>query len=472
MARWLPGRRSRSDLGSSHALDGAVIGDLDGPTATVDRHGRVGSTDGHWWIEWGVGAEDRWHVAHEEVAVRQSRVADAPVYETWMRVPSGDVVQRVASANDGNGRVIVLEFENLSAHAVALAVVGRVAGSAGISADVDVVAIDGIEWIRGERPAGGVLAACGDPWPLVTDGPDSGRAESGGPGACGGLVLALPHRRTVQVQVLIEGEFPSRAVTPAEISAGWRTITAGALAIHVPDTTLGQAWDRILPDLIVQAGSTDPEAAAEAALVLDVAGLHDEADRARATVVAAVEDGMIRGAAAVAALRALASRDLLAGRESGLAELAGPLAAAAGTALDETTLRHVARALDAVAPGAAGDARAAASRAGGVHTPVSAAATAADRVLSRVIAAPDAAVVELLPDVPEEWRGQPIDVRSCGTANGRVSFSVRWHGARPALLWERLGGSDAVELRCPGLDPDWSSFERAGEALLAEPRPG
>ena len=77
--------------------------------------------------------------------------------------------------------------------------------------------------------------------------------------------------------------------------------------------------------------------------------------------------------------------------------------------------------------------------------------------------------IEMLPDVPDSWLGQSIDVRSCGTANGRISFSVRWHGSRPALLWERLGGSDAVELRCPGLDPAWSTLDRSGEALLGAP---
>lgn len=470
MKRWLQDRRGRSVPGPSHALEGAVIGDLEGPTAIVDRHGRIGAIDGSWWVEWAVGAQDRWRVAHEEVAVRQSRVADAPVYETWMRVPAGDIVQRVASANDGLGRVLVLEFENLSADAVALAVAGRVVGSSMISADADGVALDGIEWIRGERPAGGVVAAVGDPWALVADGPDADRAASEGEGASGGIVVALPHRQKVQVQVLIEGEFPSRAVTPDEISAGWRTITANSLTIDVPDTDLGEAWDRILPDLIVQAGSSDPREAAEAAAVLDIAGLHDEADRARATVVAAAEDGTLRDGGAVAALRALASRDLLAGRESGLADLAGPLAASAGDALDESTLSHMARALEAVAPGAAADARSAAARAAGVFEPRSAPAVAADRVLSLVVAAPDPGVIHVLPDVPDAWLGQSIDVRSCGTPNGRVSFSVRWHGSRPALLWERLGGSDAVELRCPGLDSTWSSLERSGEALLDEPQ--
>ena len=314
MKRWLHDRLGRSGESPAHALEGAVIGDLEGPTAIVDRFGRLGATDGSWWVEWAVGSDDRWRVAHDEVAVRQSRVGNAPVYETWMRVPAGDIVQRIASANDGVGRVLVVEFENLSADAVALAVAGRVAGWATVAADADSVSIDGIEWIRGERPAGGVEAVVGDPWPAVAEGPDASRGEVTGDESTGTLVLALPHRQTVQVQVLIDGDFPSRPVTPEEISAGWRTITAESLAIDVPDADLGEAWDRILPDVIVQAGSTVPRVAAEAATVLDVAGLHDEADRARATVVAAAEAGALRGDDAVAALRALASRDLLAGR--------------------------------------------------------------------------------------------------------------------------------------------------------------
>ena len=469
MRRWLPGRRDRSGSSPTPALEGAVIGDLEGPTAVVDRHGRVGAIDGSWWVEWGVGADDRWRLAHDEVAVRQSRVADAPVYETWMRVPTGDVVQRVASANDGLGRVLVLEFENLSADAVVVAVVGRVIGRAAIAADADGVSIDGIDWIRGERPAGGVVVAPGDPWPVIASGPDAARSEATGDDVAGALLLALPHRQVVQVLVLLEGEFPSRLATPTEISAGWRTVTSDALAITVPDADLGEAWNRILPDLVVQAGSTDPRAAAEAAVVLDIAGLHDEADRARATVVEATESGRLRGPDAVAALRALASRDLLAGRESGLADLAGHLAAAAGDSLDAATLDRVARALDAVAPDAAGDARAAIGRAIGTFSPTTSAAGAAEQVLSHVISADSPSVIEMLPDVPDSWLGQSIDVRSCGTANGRISFSVRWHGSRPALLWERLGGSDAVELRCPGLDPAWSTLDRSGEALLGAP---
>jgi hypothetical protein len=73
-------------------------------------------------------------------------------------------------------------------------------------------------------------------------------------------------------------------------------------------------------------------------------------------------------------------------------------------------------------------------------------------------------VVELLPSLPDEWRGAPLDLRDVPTAHGPVSCSVRWHGEHPALLWEVPAG---VTLSAPALDPSWSSGARTGEALLA-----
>jgi hypothetical protein len=72
--------------------------------------------------------------------------------------------------------------------------------------------------------------------------------------------------------------------------------------------------------------------------------------------------------------------------------------------------------------------------------------------------------VALLDEWPAEWIGQPIDVRDAPTRHGPVSCSVRWHGERPALLWE--GPADTT-FSAPGLDPAWSSREARGEALLA-----
>jgi hypothetical protein len=55
-------------------------------------------------------------------------------------------------------------------------------------------------------------------------------------------------------------------------------------------------------------------------------------------------------------------------------------------------------------------------------------------------------------------------VHDAPTRHGPLSYAVRWHGARPALLWEAPPG---VRLRAPGLDPTWSSETTRGDALLA-----
>jgi hypothetical protein len=75
----------------------------------------------------------------------------------------------------------------------------------------------------------------------------------------------------------------------------------------------------------------------------------------------------------------------------------------------------------------------------------------------------------LLTLVPDGWLGQPIEVHDAPTHAGHLSYAVRWHGERPALLWElrRRDGLGPARLTIPGLDPRWSSMQPAGEALLA-----
>jgi hypothetical protein len=79
----------------------------------------------------------------------------------------------------------------------------------------------------------------------------------------------------------------------------------------------------------------------------------------------------------------------------------------------------------------------------------------------------------LLPVVPLSWYGQSVDVHDLPTRHGTLSFALRWHATRPALLWEltrRPGDPDTpVRLTVPGLDAAWSSTAASGEALLAAP---
>jgi hypothetical protein len=70
--------------------------------------------------------------------------------------------------------------------------------------------------------------------------------------------------------------------------------------------------------------------------------------------------------------------------------------------------------------------------------------------------------------VPAGWYGQGWEVHDAPTAHGHLSYAVRWHGDRVALLWEvePHAGVGPVRLTAPGLDPTWATTERRGEALV------
>ena len=70
---------------------------------------------------------------------------------------------------------------------------------------------------------------------------------------------------------------------------------------------------------------------------------------------------------------------------------------------------------------------------------------------------------------PAAWLGQGVEIHGAPTALGRVSWAVRWHGDRPALLWEVEGAANDIRVLAPGLDPAWSGSGAQGEALLATP---
>jgi hypothetical protein len=104
-------------------------------------------------------------------------------------------------------------------------------------------------------------------------------------------------------------------------------------------------------------------------------------------------------------------------------------------------------------------------------------------VAARALAAVDLAMLDgaegpvLLPVWPEQWWGRSVEAHGVRTRFGRASFGLRWHGARPAVLWEVLPaeGTDeqapAPVLTCPGLDPSWRGEGWSGEALLGAVEP-
>ena len=76
--------------------------------------------------------------------------------------------------------------------------------------------------------------------------------------------------------------------------------------------------------------------------------------------------------------------------------------------------------------------------------------------------------IDVLPAFGEDWLGQPVAVLRVPTIGGSLSFALRWHGARPAILWE-VEGDRPFTLTCSAIDASWSTTDQRGEALLDAP---
>ena len=485
-----------SSAGAGDLPPTELLGDLDAPVAMADRAGTVALLGAGWRVAWAVGAGDRWHVAAEEAAVRTRLVDAMPVTATAMRVPGGDVILRAAAVRDAAGRAVVLEFVNETPTPVSLALA--------VSGSIAKAQVQGSRLLADRRvaleldrtPGGAVAVSNGDVWRAVRAGPPAGDCEARSRPGLAAAALLVPLATGVPLFARLPVDGGLVAVRPPEqAAAGWLAVVARAASVTLPDEAAERAWQRGIAACILAAGGTEAAAASRAAVALDRVGLPDEADRGRDVVLRAWERSRLSAADAAEGLRALASRRLRSGRVPGLAELAGPLAAAAGDRLDAFTLEQVAAALEPEAPAAARDARrlltetaeprasapagAASARATGLEAALRGSAAFGGDGLLGLEALLDCLVAEasdhlvIAPALPREWIGPPVDVRSLGTRHGRLSFSVRWHGSRPALLWELVSekGSaagaarDGATLRC-GLDPSWSAPSLAGEALM------
>ncbi|HXY91070.1 MAG TPA: hypothetical protein VEP49_01200 [Acidimicrobiia bacterium] len=349
------------------ALGGARLAEVDG-TGTL-RPERV-----NWELAWWIGADDRWHFPHEEVAVRQSLLDGMPVVVTAMRVPGGDAVQRVYATPDAT----IVEIANESRAPFVVAVV--VSGALQLATDRASVVVDRRVALVGNRPA--------SRWAVSTDGRTrqlvaSGAASDGDfvprtdraarldaaflhPAAHGARVrFALPLQPDAGVD-------RSLATGADAVARGWRVQLARGMQVTLPDASLQQAVDTARAQLLLagQAWIVAPE------------------------VVAALEDWGFDAEAATAwkHLGVFARR--------------------------KASRRSTDRA-------AWDDVRSRARRGD------------ADFLLRlrTALVSETGGTVDLLASWPHEWRGFPIDVRGAPTKLGPVSYSTAGI-LSVALLWE------------------------------------
>ncbi len=492
-----------------------TIGNLDARwRAAVDPAGLLTLVDAEWSLDWWIGAEDRWHLASREVAVRQSLQGGSPVVETRLRVPSGDAVHRAYAARDATGaEVIVVEIENSSKlpFAVALALRPHTQSAVGriddLAVDGTSVRVDGTEVMVLPRSPGRmalsdgsadsaavVFAGAAEPAAATEVRCPSGMAQ-------GALLFPLAH--TAVLRVVLPGPRgsqagpidPAQVPTAAQVASGWSTQAGQGARIEVPDRRLRDAVAASTRHLLLGQGTPAVAAA------LDLVGFPDEAARA----LLADPARLARTAAPGAALHAVARHWELT-RDNDFAARAVEVVAAlvpilrrstdpVDQALGARALCGVARLLDAAGqPRAARDAERVASAVPAGVRPAAAAAlaellstagstwtwpgiatghdpdaNAALVTLVRNLLVDDAGPgLHLSAAVPETWLGQGWELHDAPTSHGRLSYAVRWHGDRAALLWHLEPHDQPVPVTITtGLDPGWSTADAKGEALLS-----
>lgn len=358
-------------------------------------------------LDWHIAADDRWHSPQREAAVRQRRIDGTAVIETRVRIPDGDAVQRVYSVPDHGGLTIV-EVENVSPLAIAVAFTqGELLSVRPPSAPIEGIVL----------PPGSVA------FPV---------------GHHATLTVAISHQGTAP------GTLPTGLPTAAGVVRGWISTAERASRLLLPDPFLAE---RVVADRceLALAGPEHPDDD-PVGFLLAVSQLVRMGERAGPWVVD------VAHALELAAKGAPHDWALAAAVDG-----ADVVLEAAGDRRARRDLRAFRDALTF-------------SQELPVEPPVDPArfVTWCER---RLVDGCNGTAVLFAAGLPAGWEGNNFEVYGLPTGcTSSVSFAVRWHGARPAVLWEQSGDA-AVRLTAPVLAPGWETTEVRGEALWPSPLP-
>ncbi len=465
------------------------------PVAAVDRAGAVQLADADWLLDWWILGEDRWYAPSTEAAVRQQRLGAGPIIQTALRITGGDVMHRTWAVHDADRPAVVVEIENTTTAPVALALAIRPFDLNGRIGH-PVVDLGGDHIQVGEVRLHFSLEA--------RDTMPDHHA----------VVIPLPHAATARVLISGREEADRRQVPDlATAVRAWDSLITSKTRLVLPDQRLTALFDqgrgrlslgfRYLYHRITQLeGSAGRELAA-----VTLTGSSTEASEILRSLVAddwlprpgrldepeslaAVADGIAWATVLHAPLLAEALLPVLtqlaqltrrkgSGPPGQLAEralarvakLAGQGAAAAAIdprfglgpdpAMPETVAALSALTQEASETGAWGD---------DDIGPVTRGLIALRHLVVQERWADDQPEIDLFTEWPTAWRGGAAELHAFPTAFGQISAAIRWHGYRPALLWQfdRCDHvQSSVQLRCSALDPDWSTTAASGETLLA-----
>ena len=386
--------------------------------------------DGQERLRWFVAADDRWYRPSRETTVRQREISGVPVIETRIKVPGGDAVQRVyAVANLGGA--IVVEIYNDSSLPFA-------------------VAFD-----RGD------IATMREPSPTGVQGIDL---------PAGSVVFPVGHHATMRAAILIDDS--GRRISAQELESlpsfeqverGWLAALRVASRVDVPEASwatvlttqrckllLGAANSRLA------AGDATGETEDAVDLILDRAERVKLGDKPSEWIdeVATATELIIRRCAKNEIVQWFEQRAILSA--SMVLHRAG-----------ETRGQHdIAQAWSRLLGAVGGQLSAGADITRDGLTDFSGVRQIA-WIESQLVAQRHDDVIEICPrGIDASWLGANFECHKLvASPEHLISFAVRWHGEKPALLWE-IDGPIGARVAASAVDQTFSSTEMRGETLL------
>lgn len=369
---------------------------------SVTPHGSLLPVDGGKELDWFIAADDRWYEPAKESTTRQKWYSGYPVCETRVRIPGGDMIQRIYSVADLGG-MTVMEFENDSPMPV-------------------VVALTRNDLFTTREPHHNP--------PLGIDLP----ADS--------IVVPVGHKSSTRValsHVAPEaGRLPDDVAHHQQVVRGWESACDAASRLNLADHTIVAGVCRLRSDVLLGVG-------VDASNAIDRVRM---GERHRDSIIEVVDVVQAR-------LRREKRSKVLAWDTPHLLLTA---AHAAVSLEEDMTAADIARAWLRLADRPVAEPP--------VEMPEGHDAIAWIESLL-VAGSPAGGRCEIFPHgIPEPWWGTSFDVRGLvADPYRRVNYAVRWHGARPALLWE-IDGPHGVVLS----HQQWHTTEQSGETLLPDPR--
>ena len=405
--------------------------------------------DGQERLRWFVAADDRWYRPSRETTVRQREISGVPVVETRIKVPGGDAVQRVYGVADLGGAIVV-EIYNDSTLPFA-------------------VAFD-----RGD------IATMREPSPTGVQGIDL---------PTGSVVFPVGHHATMRAAILISDREQKISAQELEslpsfeqVERGWLAALHVASRVDVPEAS----WSNILTTqrcklllagggggaiagigwgggAIAGIGSGDDSGDDFVDLILDRAERVKLGDRPGEWVdeVARAAEQVLqrcakRGSTSWLDERAILSAGMLlhrAGEVRGQQDVERAWSRLLGSRVAETASARVDGEINSVG-------REAVEKYSGVRQIA--------WVESQLVAQRHDGVIEICPrGIVAGWLGANFEChRLVASTEHLISFAVRWHGEKPALLWEVEGPAGAC-VAASAIDREFFSSEMRGETLLA-----